>query len=257
MIVLKSEQEIEKMRRAGALTAAARDYVASLVRPGITTAELDDAGRRFIEERGGQPSFLGYQGYPASICTSVNGVVVHGIPKRSQVLQEGDIVSLDLGAIVDGYHGDTAVTVRVGKVSERIEALLRATQAALHAGIAQAKVGNHLSDISHAVQTVAEGAGFSVVVDYVGHGIGREMHEDPQIPNYGPPGRGVKLRRGMILAIEPMINMGGPDVRVRPDGWTVETIDGLPSAHFEHTVAVGDPPEILTAGSLEAGPAVR
>jgi len=234
------------MRKAGALTAQARDYVAGLVRPGVTTRELDQAARRFIEERGGIPSFLGYQGYPASICTSVNGVVVHGIPGR-QVLREGDIISLDLGAYVDGYHGDTALTVAVGRIPERTRELLEVTRQALFAGIAEARPGRHLSDVSHAVQEVAEGAGFSVVVDYVGHGIGREMHEDPQIPNYGPAGRGVVLRRGMVLAIEPMINQGGADVAVRDDGWTVETSDGLPSAHFEHTVAVGDPPEILTA----------
>lgn len=246
MIVLKAEWEIEKMRVAGALTAQARDYVAALVRPGITTRELDEAARRFIEERGGTPSFLGYQGFPASICASVNGVVVHGIPGE-QVLREGDIISLDLGVIVDGYHGDTAITVPVGRVAQEVHELLDATRRSLLAGVAQARPGNHLSDISHAVEEVATAAGFSVVVDFVGHGIGREMHEDPQIPNYGPPGRGVQLRRGMVLAIEPMINMGGPDVRIKDDGWTVETIDGRPSAHFEHTVAVGDPPDVLTA----------
>ena len=246
MIVLKSEQEIDKMRRAGELTAQARDYVASLVRAGVTTRELDAAARRFIEERGGTPSFLGYQGYPASICTSVNGVVVHGIPGRER-LREGDIISLDLGALLDGYHGDTAITVAVGEVPERTKELLRVTREALYAGIAEARPGRHLGDISHAVQEVAEGGGFSVVVDYVGHGIGREMHEDPQVPNHGPAGRGVLLRRGMVLAIEPMVNQGGADVRVLEDGWTVETVDREPSAHFEHTVAIGDPPEILTA----------
>ncbi len=246
MITLKAEWEIEKMRRAGALTAQARDYVAALVRPGVTTRELDDAARRFIEERGGTPSFLGYEGFPASICASVNSVVVHGIPD-GQVLRDGDIVSLDLGVIVDGYHGDTATTVAVGEVPPDMRALLAATRQALLAGVAQAVPGNHLSDISHAVEEVGERAGFSIVVDFVGHGIGREMHEDPQVPNYGPPGRGIQLRRGMVLAIEPMINMGGPDVRIRDDGWTVETIDGRPSAHFEHTVAVGAPPDVLTA----------
>jgi len=246
LIVLKSEQEIDKMRRAGELTAQARDYVASLVRAGVTTRELDAAARRFIEERGGTPSFLGYQGYPASICTSVNGVVVHGIPGRER-LREGDIISLDLGALLDGYHGDTAITVAVGEVPERTKELLRVTREALYAGIAEARPGRHLGDISHAVQEVAEGGGFSVVVDYVGHGIGREMHEDPQVPNHGPAGRGVLLRRGMVLAIEPMVNQGGADVRVLEDGWTVETVDREPSAHFEHTVAIGDPPEILTA----------
>ncbi len=246
MIVLKADWEIEKMRQAGALTAKVRDYVAALVRPGITTRELDEAARRFIEERGGIPSFLGYEGFPASICASVNGVVVHGIPGE-QALREGDIISLDLGVVVDGYHGDTAITVPVGKIAQRAQQLLDVTRASLLAGVAQAVPGNHLSDISHAVERVATEAGFSVVVDFVGHGIGREMHEDPQIPNYGPPGRGVQLRRGMVLAIEPMINMGGADVRIRGDGWTVETVDGLPSAHFEHTVAVGDPPDVLTA----------
>lgn len=234
------------MRTAGALTAEARDYVAGLVRPGISTRDLDHAARRFIEEHGGIPSFLGYQGYPASICTSVNGVVVHGIPGK-QTLREGDIISLDLGALFDGYHGDTAITVAVGRIAERTRELLEVTRQALFAGIEQARPGRHLSDISHAVQEVAEGAGFSVVIDYVGHGIGREMHEDPQIPNYGPAGRGVLLRRGMVLAIEPMINQGGADVTVKDDGWTVETTDGQPSAHFEHTVAVDDPPQILTA----------
>ena len=234
------------MRQAGALTAQARDYVAGLVHAGVTTRELDHAARRFIEERGGIPSFLGYQGYPASICTSVNGVVVHGIPGK-QTLREGDIISLDLGAQLDGYHGDTAVTVAVGKIPQRTRELLEVTRQALQAGIEQARPGRHLGDISHAVQEVAESHGFSVVVDYVGHGIGREMHEDPQIPNHGPAGRGVLLRHGMVLAIEPMVNQGGADVTLRDDGWTVETTDGEPSAHFEHTVAVGDPPEILTA----------
>ena len=233
------------MRRAGALTAEARDHVAAMVRPGVTTRELDQAARRFIEERGGIPSFLGYQGYPASICTSVNGVVVHGIPGK-QVLREGDIISLDLGVLLDGYHGDTAVTVPVGRIEDRTRELLEVTRKSLLAGIEQARPGRHLGDISHAVQEVAEGAGFAVVVDYVGHGIGREMHEDPQVPNHGQAGRGVVLRRGMVLAIEPMINRGSADVAVRDDGWTVETVDGEPSAHFEHTVAVGDPPEILT-----------
>lgn len=234
------------MRLAGALAAEALDALVAAVRPGITTGELDALAREFLEERGAVPSFLDYEGFPASICTSVNGEVVHGIP-GPRVLGEGDIVSIDLGAYLAGYHGDTARTVAVGTVEPRVRELLRVTVASLAAGVAQARPGNRLSDISHAVQDIVESAGFTVVEEFVGHGIGREMHEDPHIPNYGPPGRGVTLRRGMVLAIEPMVNLGACAVRVREDGWTVETMDGEPSAHFEHTVAVGDPPEILTA----------
>lgn len=244
--MLKSDAEIDRMRQAGALAAEALSVVAAAVRPGLTTEELDRLARDYLEQHGAIPSFLDYQGYPKSICTSVNGQVVHGIP-GPRVLQAGDIVSLDLGALLAGYHGDTACTVPVGEITPKVHELLQVTRTALAAGVAQARPGNHLSDISHAVQEVVEGAGFSVVEEFVGHGIGRDMHEDPQIPNYGPPGRGVRLRRGMVLAIEPMVNLGEPGVRILPDGWTVETLDGLPSAHFEHTVAVGDPPEILTA----------
>lgn len=234
------------MRAAGTLAAEALQAVAARVAPGVTTEELDRLARTYLEERGAAPSFLHYQGYPKSICASVNGEVVHGIP-GPRVLREGDIVSLDLGAFVDGYHGDTALTVPVGTVDPEVRELLRITGEALAAGVDQARPGRRLSDISHAVQEVVEAAGFSVVEEFVGHGIGRSMHEDPQVPNYGPPGRGVRLRRGMVLAIEPMVNLGAAAVRVGPDGWTVETIDGRPSAHFEHTVAIGDPPQILTA----------
>jgi methionyl aminopeptidase len=248
MIIRKSPQELETMRRAGRITAEARDRVSAAVRPGITTGDLDAVAEEAIRSAGATPSFQGYKGFPASICTSVNEEIVHGIPGK-RVLKEGDLISLDVGAIWEGYHGDSAVTVFVGEPpSDQAEKLVRVTEEALEAGISQIRAGGRLSDIGHAVQQVVEGAGFSVVREYVGHGIGRSLHEDPQIPNYGPPGRGIELRPGLVIAVEPMVNMGGWETRALEDGWTVVTADGSLSAHFEHTIAVTeDGPEILTA----------
>jgi methionyl aminopeptidase len=239
------------MRVAGRMVAKVRDEVASKIAPGVTTKELDDYARDLIREMGAVGSFFGYHGYPAYLCVSINDEVVHGIPGK-RIIQNGDIVSVDQGVTYDGFVGDTAITVMVGDVDERTAELVRVTEASLYAGIAKAVEGNRLSDISHAVQVTAEAAGFGVVRKFVGHGIGRDMHEDPQIPNFGPAGRGPMLREGMVLAIEPMINLGGFGVKVLHDGWTAVTKDGKPSAHWEHTVAVGkDKPEILTLSGDE------
>ncbi|MDI9441308.1 MAG: type I methionyl aminopeptidase [Firmicutes bacterium] len=247
MIILKSSDELRAMRAAGRVVAQAHELVRELVRPGITTWELDKKVEEFLLSQKAVPAFKGYHGYPASICTSINEVVVHGIPSRNVVLEEGSIISVDIGAFVDGYCGDSAWTYPVGKIDPEVQLLLETTEAALYAGIEQARVGNRLSDISHAVQQRVEADGFSVVRDYVGHGIGRDMHEEPQIPNFGPPGRGPRLRPGMTLAIEPMVNMGSFHVEVLADNWTVVTRDGKWSAHFEHTIAVTeDAPVILT-----------
>lgn len=247
MIILKSSDELRAMRAAGRVVAQAHELVRELVRPGITTWELDKRVEEFLLSQKAVPAFKGYHGYPASICTSINEVVVHGIPSRNVVLEEGSIISVDIGAFVDGYCGDSAWTYPVGKIDPEVQFLLETTEAALYAGIEQARVGNRLSDISHAVQQRVEADGFSVVRDYVGHGIGRDMHEEPQIPNFGPPGRGPRLRPGMTLAIEPMVNMGSFHVEVLADNWTVVTRDGKWSAHFEHTIAVTeDAPVILT-----------
>ncbi|MFO8059303.1 MAG: type I methionyl aminopeptidase [Bacillota bacterium] len=239
MIIVKSEREIELMRQAGRLAASTRELVLSGAEPGVTTLELDALAEQHITAAGGIPSFKGYRGFPGSICASINGEVVHGIPGQRK-LEEGDVFSVDVGAILGGYHGDTAASVAIGDVGPRVRRLLEAGERALMAGIEQICPGNHLSDISHAVQTYAEARGYSVVRDYAGHGIGRDMHEDPQIPNYGPPGRGPRLRRGMVLAIEPMLNEGTCRVVTADDGWTVYTADGGLSVHFEHTVAVTD-----------------
>src|SRR5690554_6732454 len=247
MIILKSSDELRAMRAAGRVVAQAHELVRELVRPGITTWELDKRVEEFLLSQKAVPAFKGYHGYPASICTSINEVVVHGIPSRNVVLEEGSIISVDIGAFVDSYCGDSAWTYPVGKIDPEVQLLLETTEAALYAGIEQARVGNRLSDISHAVQQRVEADGFSVVRDYVGHGIGRDMHEEPQIPNFGPPGRGPRLRPGMTLAIEPMVNMGSFHVEVLADNWTVVTRDGKWSAHFEHTIAVTeDAPVILT-----------
>ncbi len=245
-IIYKSRGEIEQMRAAGQLVARVLEELRGMVRPGVTTAELDAVAERRIVEAGGVPSFKGYHGFPASICASVNEQVIHGIPS-SRVLNDGDILSIDLGAILGGYHGDAAVTVAVGKVSERAAELLRVTEESLYKGIEQARVGKRLGDIGHAVQSHVEAHGFSVVREFVGHGIGTSMHEEPQIPNYGEPGRRERLVEGMVLAIEPMINIGKPAVKILSDGWTAVTRDGSLSAHFEHTVAVtASGPMILT-----------
>lgn len=247
MIIFKSEREIQHMREAGRIVALALRAVREAVAPGVTTKDLDEVAREVITSHGAIPSFKGYHGYPGNICTSVNEEVVHGIP-GSRKLQEGDIVSVDCGATYNGFVGDSAVTIPVGKIDPVSEQLLRVTEESLYQGIAAAIVGNRLSDISHAVQVYVEAAGFSVVRDYVGHGIGRNMHEDPQIPNFGPPGHGPLLKPGMVLAIEPMVNVGTYKVRTLKDGWTVLTADGKRSAHFEHTIAITpDGPKLLTA----------
>jgi methionyl aminopeptidase len=248
MIILKSPDEIAKMRRAGRIVAGTIDRVLAAVRPGLTTGGLDEVAEAYIDEQGAIPSFKGYRGFPASICASLNDEVVHGIPGPRK-LKPGDILSLDFGAIWEGYHADSAVTVFVGEPpSAEAEKLLRVTEDALEAGISEIRAGKRLSDIGHAVQQVVEGAGFGVVREYVGHGIGRSLHEDPQIPNYGPPGRGPEIKPGLVVAVEPMVNMGGWETRVLPDRWTVVTADGSLSAHFEHTIAVTDDgPEVLTA----------
>jgi methionyl aminopeptidase len=248
VIILKSPEEVAKMRRAGRIVAATIEDVTAAVKPGMTTADLDAVAEKRIRGEGATPSFLGYRGFPASICSSVNEEVVHGIPGK-RTLAVGDTLSLDFGAIWEGYHADAAVTVFVGAPpSDEAEKLVRVTEEALEAGISQVKAGSRLSDISHAVEQVVQGAGFSVVREYVGHGIGRNLHEDPQIPNYGPPGRGPELKTGLVIAIEPMVNMGGWETRVLADEWTVVTADGSLSAHFEHTIAVTDEgPEVLTA----------
>jgi methionyl aminopeptidase len=246
MIVIKTPSELDAMRRVNRMTARVRDELAAMVRPGLTTLDLGNAAFELIRKLGGTSAFYGYHGFPGHICVSVNEEVVHGIPGK-RVIREGDIVSIDTGITFGGFIGDTAVTVAVGEVDDQKRKLLEVTKAALDAGIAKAVAGNHLGDISHAIQSIVEAAGFSVVREFVGHGIGRDMHEDPQIPNFGRPGRGPKLRPGMTLAIEPMVNIGGPKVEVLADKWTAVTKDGSPSAHFEHTVAVGvTAPEILT-----------
>jgi methionyl aminopeptidase len=246
VIVTKSAAEIEIMREAGRITAAALRAVGEAVRPGVTTAELDERAESVIRGAGALPAFKGYHGFPATLCTSVDGEVVHGIPGR-RVLREGEVVSVDCGAIVDGYYGDSARTFAVGPVASEVRRLLEVTEASLHAGIAHCVPGARLHDISAAVQEIAEGGGFSVVREYVGHGIGRAMHEDPQVPNYGQAGTGPLLKVGMVFAIEPMVNAGAAAVRTLDDGWTVVTQDGSVSAHFEHTVAVTENgPLVLT-----------
>jgi methionyl aminopeptidase len=238
-VVLKSSKEIEKMRRAGRVVRDVLELVRGLVKPGATTLDLEIAAEARTKELGARPAFKGYHGFPCVLCTSVNSEVVHGIPSQKRVLKEGDIVSVDFGAFVDGFCGDAAITVAVGeKIDPTTARLLRVTEASLNAGIAAVKPGATLGDVGSAVQGVVEAEGFSVVRDFVGHGIGSRMHEDPQVPNFGEAGRGMKLRAGMVIAIEPMVNAGKPDVVVLEDGWTAVASDGSMSAHFEHTVAV-------------------
>jgi methionyl aminopeptidase len=245
-IDIKSEREIEFMRQAGRIVAETLAVVAEAVRAGITTRDLDDVTYRTITKQGATPSFKGYRGYPASLCASLNDEVVHGIPGK-RVLKEGDIISLDVGAYYKGFHGDSAVTVPVGKINGRTQALLDAGKAGLAAGIAAARAGARVGDISYAVQSTVEALGFSVVREYTGHGLGRQLHEDPLVPNVGHAQTGALLRAGMTIAIEPMINVGGWDVELRPNGWTVVTRDGSLSAHFEHSIAIRDgEAEILT-----------
>jgi methionyl aminopeptidase len=238
-VVVKSSKEIEKMRRAGQVTREVLELVRGLVKPGATTLDLEKAAETRCKELGVKPAFKGYHGYPCCLCTSVNSEVVHGIPSAKRVLKEGEIVSVDFGAFVDGYCGDAAITVPVGeKIDPKTARLVKVTEASLLAAIAVVKPGATLGDVGSAVQKVVEAEGFSVVRDFVGHGIGTHMHEDPQVPNFGVAGRGMKLRAGMVIAIEPMVNAGHHDVVVLPDGWTAMTADGSMSAHFEHTVAV-------------------
>src|ERR687887_1353178 len=246
MIIRKSAAEIERMARAGAVVADALALIGERAQPGVTTAELDALADEFIRSQGGVPTFLGYRGYPASVCISPNDMVVHGIP-GPYALNEGDILSVDVGVTLDGFVADSAYTFPIGEISPEAERLLEGCKAALAAGIGQCRPGNRLSDISHAIQVVTEEHGFSVVRSLVGHGVGRAMHEEPQIPNFGEPGRGPMLSPGMTFAIEPMINAGGPDVVIHDDEWSISTSDETLSAHFEHTVAITeDAPRILT-----------
>lgn len=246
-IIIKSPQEIEVMRRSGKVVASILQVLASRIRAGMKTKELDDIMVEELARRGARSSFMGYHGYPAHLCVSVNEEIVHGIP-GNRVLKEGDIVSLDAGAIVDGMQTDAAITVAVGKVDAKVSALMETTRGGLEAGIAAARGGSRLSDISHAVQDYVESKGFAVIREYTGHGVGRELHEDPQIPNFGPPGRGPVLKPGMTLALEPMVSAGDWRTRITDNRWTVVTRDGSLAAHFEHTIAITDgEAEVLTA----------
>ncbi|MDK2878596.1 MAG: methionyl aminopeptidase [Thermoanaerobacteraceae bacterium] len=246
MIILKSQREIEIMKKAGRIVALTLEKIKQALKPGITTGELDQIAEEFILSQGAYPTFKGYRGFPAAICTSINEEVVHGIPGL-RTLKDGDIISIDVGASIEGYNGDAARTFAVGNVTKEAMNLIEATRESFFQGLAFAKQGFRLSDISHAIQTYVEGRGYSVVRDYVGHGIGRKMHEDPQIPNYGLPHRGPRLKRGMTLAIEPMVNAGGYEVYTMENRWTVVTKDGSLSAHYENTIAITDSePEILT-----------
>lgn len=247
MIVLKTARELAKMREAGRISARALRLAGEAVEPGVTTAEIDRLVRRYIEKEGARPSFLGYGGFPASACISVNNVVIHGIPSKKIVLKEGDIVSVDVGAELNGFHGDNAWTFPCGKISAEAQALLDATRESLFEGIKMARPGNRIGDIGSAVQRYVEARNYSVVRDFVGHGVGAKLHEDPSVPNFGTPGRGVRLLPGMTIAIEPMINAGTHEVEVLRDEWTTVTKDGKLSAHFEHSVAITpDGPQILT-----------
>lgn len=249
MVTLKSPREVEIMARAGRIVAETLAHMREILRPGMTTEDLDAAAERFIRSHdGAAPSFKGLYGFPKTLCTSIDEEIVHGIPSPRRVLEDGSIVSVDVGVHLEGLHADAATTLGVGRISPEAEELLRVTQECLAAGVAQARLGNHVGDIGHAVQRVAEGAGFGVVRELVGHGIGTRFHEEPQVPNYGAPHRGPRLLEGMTLAIEPMITLGSPVTRTLGDKWTVVTADGSLAAHFEHTVAItSNGPRILTA----------
>lgn len=255
LIIRKSAAEIERMARAGALVAAAHEELAARLRPGMSTLDLDRIAEEVIVKGGGVPSFKGYHGFPATLCTSPDDVIVHGIPSADDVLDEGTVISIDCGAVVDGFHGDSAATWIVGgddAADDQVATLVAETRRALWAGLAQVRAGNHVGDIGAAVEAVAAPHGFGVVREYVGHGIGRSLHEDPSIPNYGRPGRGRELEVGWVIAVEPMFNLGGAGTRTRDDGWTVVTADGSMSAHWEHTIAITeDGPQVLTARSDE------
>ena len=247
MIVLKTVRELKIMKEACRISAGALQLIGKAIEPGVTTAELDRLAEDYIRSQGAVPNFKNYQGYPATACISINNQVIHGIPSTKQRIVEGDIVSVDLGAMFDGYHGDNAATFACGDVSAEAKRLMDTTRESLYEGIRAACAGNRIGDIGHAVQSYAEARGYSVVRQFVGHGVGTHLHESPEVPNFGTPGRGIRLMPGMTLAIEPMVNAGGPDVKVLPDGWTVLTTDGSLSAHFEHTIAVtSDGPQIMT-----------
>lgn len=247
MIVLKTSRELSVMRKAGQISQKALRLAGEAVEPGVSTWEIDRIARQYIESMGATPSFLGYDGFPASTCISVNDVVVHGIPSKGTILKKGDIVGIDVGAYFEGFHGDNAWTFPCGEIDREAQQLLDTTREALFKGIEQARPGNRVGDIGHAVQAYVEARNYSVVREFIGHGVGAKMHEDPSVPNYGTPGRGVRLLPGMVIAIEPMINMGGSAVKILPDGWTAVTKDGSLSAHFEHTVAITpDGPVLLT-----------
>lgn len=249
MIIIKNDAQIECMKNAGKVVGDTLARIQEVIKPGITTAEIDRLAEEYIVKQGAKPSFKGYNGFPASLCTSVNNEVIHGIPSKKVVLREGDIISVDCGAFLNGYHGDAARTFAVGKISKEAEDLIRVTEESFFKGVEKAIVGNYLSDISVAIQKHVEGHGYSVVREFVGHGIGQDMHEDPEVLNYKGPGRGPKLKHGMVIAIEPMVNIGRYDVEIRSNGWTVCTLDGSLSAHYENTVALlNDGPKILTLG---------
>lgn len=247
MVQLKSKSDIEQMRKAGAIVGQVLIEIGEMIKPGVTTGDLDLFAQVRTKELGAKPAFKGYHGFPGTLCVSVNEEVVHGIPSKKRILNEGDIVGVDFGVVLNGWFGDSAKTFCVGKVSSEIEKLVKITEKSLYLGIEQAKAGNHLFDIGHAVQNFVESNGFSVVREFVGHGIGRNLHEDPQVPNYGSKGKGMLLKPGMVIAIEPMINAGKPEVKVLNDGWTAVTADRKWSAHFEHTIAITEHGnEILT-----------
>jgi methionyl aminopeptidase len=256
VIELKSPREIELMRRGGHILAEVVERLRAGVKPGMSTLEIDEDVEKFIRSRGAKPAFKGYRGFPATVCVSINEEVVHGIPSAHRCVKEGDIVGLDLGCIVEGYYADCAFTLPIGEVPARVQELLDATRQSLEAGIVECRPGRRLSDVSHAIQVHVEAHGFSVVRAFVGHGIGRALHEEPQVPNFGDPGRGPQLKAGMVLAIEPMVTMGSWEVRILDDGWTAVTKDGSLAAHFEHTIAVTESgPEVLTSkhgGSVRA-----
>lgn len=247
MIILKTAKELTAMQEAGKISAGALVEAGKAIHPGMSTKELDDVMHRYILSQGAKPSFLGYGGFPGCACISINDEVIHGIPSKDRKIQEGDIVSVDVGAYYNGYHGDNAYTFAVGEVSEEAKQLLRVTEESLYEAIKMARPGNRLGDVSHAVQAHVEPYDYGIVKKYVGHGVGRDLHESPDVPNYGTPGRGPRLAAGMVIAIEPMINLKGEDVKTLPDGWTVKTVSKSLSAHFEHTVAItADGPKILT-----------
>ncbi len=247
MVVLKTGRELSIMREACRISAGALDLIGKAVEPGVTTAELDRIAEQYILSQGGTPNFKNYQGYPATACISINHEVIHGIPNKNRIIKAGDIVSVDLGAKFGGYHGDNAATFAAGDITPEAKRLIDTTSQSLYEGIKMARAGGRIGDISYAVQRYVEARGYSVVRDFVGHGIGTNLHEAPEVPNFGTPGRGIRLMPGMTIAIEPMVNIGKPDVKVMPDGWTVLTRDGSLSAHFEHTVAITpDGPLIMT-----------